>query len=174
MGRDRFFFLFFYAGASTFSFLSLSLWAAWKTIFCALTFVEVPPQLRKAQQTIPRLVPHFSHRFSLRKGRLSTQQQITGSAKTRSLSRKSPVSFFEFRSRIMFLYFFPFQFEIKQSAILLPWKLFLSNESRSFCARLFLFRFINRNRNTAQKEYALTHIQPITRRICHILSTTGE
>ena len=29
------------------------------------------------------------------------------------------------------------------------------NESRSFCTRLFLFRFINRNRNTAQKEYAL-------------------
>ena len=54
----------------------------------------------------------------------------------------------------MFSYF-PFQFEIKQSAILLPWKLFLSNESRSFCARLFLFRFINQNRNTAQKECAL-------------------
>ena len=49
----------------------------------------------------------------------------------------------------------PFQFEIKQSAILSPWKLFLSNELRSFCTRLFLFRFINRNRNTAQKEYAL-------------------
>ena len=29
------------------------------------------------------------------------------------------------------------------------------NESRSFCTRPFLFRFINRNRNTAQKEYAL-------------------
>ena len=28
-------------------------------------------------------------------------------------------------------------------------------ESRSFCTRLFLFRFINRNRNIAQKEYAL-------------------
>ena len=56
----------------------------------------------------------------------------------------------------MFSYFFPFQFEIKQFAILLPWKLFLSNESRSFCTRLFLFRFINRNRNTAQKEYALS------------------
>ena len=47
-------------------------------IFCALAFVEVPPQLRrKAQQTIPRLVPHLSHRFSLRKGRLSTQQQLS-------------------------------------------------------------------------------------------------
>ena len=55
----------------------------------------------------------------------------------------------------MFSYFLPFQFEIKHCAILLPWKLFLSNESRSFCTRLFLFRFINPNRNTAQKEYAL-------------------
>ena len=45
----------------------------------------------------------------------------------------------------MFSYFLPFQFENKHCAILLPWKLFLSNESRSFCARLFLFRFINRN-----------------------------
>ena len=66
---------FFYAGASTFSFLSLSSWAAWKTIFCMLAFVDVPPPLRKAQ-TIPRLVPHLSHRFSLRKGQLSTQQQL--------------------------------------------------------------------------------------------------
>ena len=66
-----------------------------------------------------------------------------------------PYFSFEFRFRIMFSCFFPFQFEIKQCAILLPWKLFLSNESRSFCTRLFLFRFINRNRNTAQKEYAL-------------------
>ena len=67
-----------------------------------------------------------------------------------------PYFSFEFRFRtIMFSHFFPFQFEIKQCAILLPWKLFLSNESRSFCTRLFLFRFINRNRNTAQKEYAL-------------------
>ena len=84
-----------------------------ETIFCALTFVEVPPQLRKAQQTIPRLVPHFSHRFSLRKGRLSTQQQITGSAKTRSLSRKSPVSFF----RISFSYnvFVLFLFSLKSN-----------------------------------------------------------
>ena len=57
----------------------------------------------------------------------------------------------------MFSYFFPIQFEIKHCAILLPWKLFLSNESRSFCTRLFLFRFINRSRNTAQKEYALMH-----------------
>ena len=59
----------------------------------------------------------------------------------------------------MFSYFLPFQFEIKHCAILLPWKLFLSNESRSFCTRLFLFRFINRNRNTAQKEYALRLVQ---------------
>ena len=56
----------------------------------------------------------------------------------------------------MFSYFLPFQFEIKHCAILLPWKLFLSNEIRSFCTCLFLFRFINRNRNTAQKEYALS------------------
>ena len=78
----------------------------------------------------------------------------------RSLSRKSPVFFFEFRSRIpvFFRTFLPFQFEIKHCAILLPWKLFLSNESRSFCTRLFLFRFINRNRNTAQKEYALNRL----------------
>ena len=66
-----------------------------------------------------------------------------------------PYFSYEFRFRIMFSYFFPFQFEIRQCAILLPWKLFLSNESRSFCTCLFLFRFINRNRNTAQKEYAL-------------------
>ena len=68
-----------------------------------------------------------------------------------------PYLSFEFRSRVFVL--FPFQFEIKQSAILLPWKLVLSNESRSFCTRLFLFRFINRNRNTAQKEYALNCAQ---------------
>ena len=75
----------------------------------------------------------------------------------RSLSRKSPVFFFRisFSYTSMFSYFLPFQFEIKHCAILLPWKLFLSNESRSFCTCLFLFRFINRNRNTAQKEYAL-------------------
>ena len=60
----------------------------------------------------------------------------------------------------MFSYFLPFQFEIKHCAILLPWNLFLSNESRSFCTRLFLFRFINRNRNTAQKEYALSVNNP--------------
>ena len=57
----------------------------------------------------------------------------------------------------MFSYFLPFQFEIKQCAILLLWKLFLSNESRSFCTRLFLFRFINWNRNTAEKEYAVRY-----------------
>ena len=60
--------IFFYAGTSTFSFLSLSSWAAWKTIFCALAFVEVPPQ---------PLVPHLSHHFSLWQGRLSTQQPLS-------------------------------------------------------------------------------------------------
>ena len=81
----------------------------------------------------------------------------------RSLSRKSSVFFFRisFSYTSMFSYFLPFQFEIKHCAILLPWKLFLSNESRSFCTRLFLFRFINRNRNTAQKEYALRKSGPI-------------
>ena len=135
VGRD----LFFYAGTSTFSFLSLSSWAAWKTIFCALAFVEVPPQ---------PLVPHLSHRFSLWQGRLSTQQPLSIScwpmntrSKTdekerrsnavgedRSLSRKSPVFFFRisFSYASMFSYFLPFQFEIKHCAILLPWKLFLS------------------------------------------------
>ena len=98
-----------------------------------------------------------NHEYTFEDWRERTKK-ITGLAKTRRLSRKSPVFFF----RISFSYnvfrtFFPFQFEIKQCAILLPWKLLLSNESRSFCTRLFLFRFINRNRNTAQKEYALDY-----------------
>ena len=38
---------------------------------------RLPHLRRKAQQTIPRLVPHLSHRFSLRKERLSTQQQLS-------------------------------------------------------------------------------------------------
>ena len=95
-----------------------------------------------------------NHEYTFEDWRERTKK-ITGLAKTRSLSRKSPVFF----CRISFSYnvfvLFPFQFEIKQCAILLPWKLFLSNESRSFCTRLFLFRFINRNRITAQMEYAL-------------------
>ena len=91
-----------------------------ETIFCALAFVEVPPQLRrKAQQTIPRLVPHFltafplekdgcqhsssspflagNHEYTFEDWRERTKK-ITGLAKTRS--GKSPVFFF----RISFSY----------------------------------------------------------------------
>ena len=107
--------------------------------------------------------PAGNHEYTFEDWRERTKK-ITGPAKTRPLSGKSPVFFF----RLSFSYVFvqnPCQFEIKQCAILFPWKLFLSNESRSFCTRLFLFRFINqnrllfrfinRNRNTAQKKYAL-------------------
>ena len=122
---------FFFAETSTFSFLSLSLWAVWKTIFCALAFVEVPPQLRQAQQTLPRLVPNLSHRFSLwRRMAVNTaaalnfllvtmntrsktdeeerSRKITRSTKTRSRSRDSRPHFFELHSRIIFSYFYLF------------------------------------------------------------------
>ena len=98
-----------------------------------------------------------NHEYTFEDWRERTKK-ITGLAKTRSLSRKSPVFFFRISFSYNVFVLFPFQFEIKQCAILLPWKLFLSNESRSFCTRLFLLRFINRNRNTAQKEYALGHL----------------
>ena len=129
VGRDLSFF-FFYAGASTFSFLSLSSWAAWKTIFCALAFVEVPPQLRrKAQQTIPRLVPHLSHRFPFEKDgcqHSSSSPFLAGNHeytfedwrrerrrqrgwRRQGVCRESrPYFSFEFRFRIMFSYFFSF------------------------------------------------------------------
>ena len=80
-------------------------------------------------------------------------KKITRSTKTTSLSREPPVILTSFSYN--FSPFLPFRFVFKPCAILLPWKLFLSDESRSFCTRLFLFRFINRNRNTAQKEHAL-------------------
>ena len=102
--------------------------------------------------------PFFAgnHEYTFEDWRERTKK-ITGLAKTRSLSRKSPVFFIRISFSYNVSYFFPFQFEIEQCAILLPWKLFLSNESSSFCTRLFLFRFINRNRNTAQKEYTLRY-----------------
>ena len=173
VGRD----LFFYAGGSTFSFLSLSSWAAWKTIFCALTFLTYVGKRNKLFLVLFRIFltafpfekdgcQHSSsspflagnHEYMFEDWRERTKK-ITGLSKTRCLSRKSPVYFFRISfSYNVFVLYFPFQFEIKQCAILLPWKLFLSNESRSFCTRLFLFWFINRNRNTAQKEYALSFL----------------
>ena len=155
----------------------------WKTIFCALAFVESSASATSESTTnySSSCSASFSPLFPSERTAVNTAAAVhflLVTMNTRSktdekerirqrgwrrqgVCRESrPYFSFEFRFRIMFSYFFPFQFEIKQCAILLPWKLFLSNESRSFCTRLFLFRFINRNRNTAQKEYALNVAVP--------------
>ena len=122
---------------------------------CSASFSPLFPSKRTAVNTAAALHFLLVTMNTLSKTDEKERRRWRGWRRQGVCRESRPYFSFEFRFRIMFSYFFPFQFEIKQCAILLPWKLFLSNESRSFCTRLFLFRFINRNKNTAQKEYAL-------------------
>ena len=200
VGRDLFFFL--YAGASTFSFLSLSsleqpgkqssarspsskyrLSYVGKHNKLFLVLIRIfltafPFEKDGCQHSSSSPFLAGNHEYTFEDWREKERRRQRGWRRQGVCRESRPYFSFELRFRIMFSYFLPFQFEIKQCAILLPWKLFLSNESRSFCTRLFLFRFINRNRNTAQKEYALRFIPDLQVNNArfpfdHIHSTSG-
>ena len=130
---------------------------------CSASFSQLFPSKTTAVNTAAAL--HFLLVTMKKRSKTDGKKRRRYCGRRRQLQgvcRESRLYFsFASRSRIMFTYF-PFQFEIKHCAILLPWKLFLSNESRCFCTRLFLFLFINRNRNTAQNEYALRAAKVLT------------
>ena len=125
-GLGAFFLSFLFLRGSIDVFLYFLVFVGSETIFSALAFVEVTPQLRKAQQTLPLLVLHLFHRFSLRKGRFSRQQQLSISwwypwIQVRWLTRDNEednavdedkkfveraARIFELHSRIIFLYFY--------------------------------------------------------------------